>query len=219
MPLIPQDKSYHDFADKSVHYGIPHFGDVVTNIPFFFVGLYGLTVTKRLDYRFFFLGFILTAFGSSYYHLNPNNNTLVFDRLPMSIALMAMFSAICADYGMKWVKLYPSVLFGIASVLYWAKFDELVPYAIVQFGSLLYNVFLLLMKKHPYETRLYLFLAFVAYSMAKVTEMADKKMCALLNNTISGHNLKHLFAALGGFFIIMHLKGPGKVVNYKAKSS
>jgi hypothetical protein len=219
MPLIPQDKSYHDFADKSVRYGIPHFGDVITNIPFFFVGLYGLTVTTRPDYRCFFIGFILTAFGSAYYHLNPHNPTLVFDRLPMSIALMAMFSAICADYGVKWVKLYPSVLFGIASVLYWAKFDELVPYAIVQFGSLLYNVFLLLMKRSPYESRLYLFLAFGAYSMAKVTEMADKKVSALLNHTVTGHNLKHLFAALGGVFLIMHLKGPGRNVNRKAKSS
>jgi hypothetical protein len=219
MPLIPQDPSYHDFADKTIRYGIPHFFDVVTNVPFFFVGLYGLTVTKRQDYRFFFIGFLLTAFGSAYYHWNPNNSTLVWDRLPMSISLMALCSAICADYGVKSVKLYPALLFGIGSVLYWAKYDELVPYALVQFGSLLYNFYLLMMKRSPYDTRLFLFLAFASYGMAKVTEMTDKKVYALLNNQVSGHNLKHLFAALGGVFLIMHLKGPGKHINYRAKSS
>jgi hypothetical protein len=167
MPLISQDKTYHDFADNITRYGIPRFGDVVTNIPFFFIGLYGLTVVKRLDHRFLFLGFMLTAFGSGYYHWNPNNYSLVYDRLGMSIALMGLFCAVCADYGVKWAKLYPFMFFGIVSVLYWAKFDELVPYAIMQFGSIFYSVFLLLMKKNPYETRLYLFLAYGSYAVVE----------------------------------------------------
>jgi hypothetical protein len=215
MPLIPQDLSYHDFADQTTRYGIPHFLEVITNIPFFLVGLYGLTVAKRQDYRIFFIGFLLTAFGSAYYHWNPNNSTLVWDRLPMSISLMGLFCVFCADYGVKWVKLYPALLFGVGSVLYWAKYDELVPYGVTQFGSLLYNFYLLLMKRSPYDTRLFLFLAFASYGLAKVTETADKEIYALLNNQVSGHNLKHLLAALGGVFVIVHLKGPGK----HAKSS
>jgi hypothetical protein len=44
-----------------------------------------------------FVGLQLTAFGSSYYHLSPNNSRLVWDRLPMTIAFMSMVAAIIAE--------------------------------------------------------------------------------------------------------------------------
>src|SRR3954469_22093321 len=110
MPIISQDLTYHNFADNSHIAGIPHCSDVVTNLPFLLVGLWGVTVTRRADWLWFFVGFMLTAFGSAYYHWEPNNATLVWDRQPMSISFMALLSAICTDYKITAVKLYPAML-------------------------------------------------------------------------------------------------------------
>ena len=44
---IPQSPSYHNFADRSVMWGIPNFFDVLSNLPFVLVGLVGLYKTLR----------------------------------------------------------------------------------------------------------------------------------------------------------------------------
>jgi len=85
-PPILQDPSYHDFADQRVYFSIPYFLDVASNLPFLFVGIWGLfvvirpksgasflTKSEKWPYAVFFLGMALTAFGSSYYHLHPTN--------------------------------------------------------------------------------------------------------------------------------------------------
>src|SRR5580704_2712437 len=104
LPRIPQPQSYHMFADQRSFLGIPNFGDVVSNVPFAIFGLWGLAFLMRssseqlsehfLDsrerwfYLIIFTGLLLTAFGSSYYHLAPSNARLVWDRLPMTIVFM-----------------------------------------------------------------------------------------------------------------------------------
>ena len=52
---------------------------------------------ERWPYVLVFIGLLLTAFGSSYYHLSPIKERLVWDRLPMTIAFMAMVAAIIAE--------------------------------------------------------------------------------------------------------------------------
>ena len=42
MPPISQDMTYHNFADTELLFGIPNAGNVLSNIPFIIVGLYGL---------------------------------------------------------------------------------------------------------------------------------------------------------------------------------
>src|SRR5215831_20622343 len=42
VPPIPQDQSYHQFADQRILLGIPHFWNVVSNLPFVLVGAIGL---------------------------------------------------------------------------------------------------------------------------------------------------------------------------------
>ena len=39
---LPQPLSYHDFADTRVFMGIPHAGDVLSNLAFVIVGVGGL---------------------------------------------------------------------------------------------------------------------------------------------------------------------------------
>jgi len=108
IPPIPQPLSYHNFADHRAWLGIPNFNDVASNLPFAIVGIWGLIVmfatgaTKFVDererwfYLVMFAALILTAFGSGYYHLAPDNARLVWDRIPIMIVFMALPAAVIA---------------------------------------------------------------------------------------------------------------------------
>jgi hypothetical protein len=110
---IPQPHWYHMFADQRGSLGIPNFNNVVSNFPFAAVGFWGLVFLlhcscsqdgrpfldrrERWPYWMVFVGLILTAAGSSYYHLQPDNTRLVWDRLPIVIVLMSLLAAIVAE--------------------------------------------------------------------------------------------------------------------------
>src|SRR5436305_5035709 len=99
---IPQTPNYHDFADKRALVGIPNAGDVLSNIPFLAVGLWGLWVLRgaegtrlgaaRAGYSLFAWGLVLTAFGSGFYHWAPDNFRLVFDRIPIALAAAGLIA-------------------------------------------------------------------------------------------------------------------------------
>ena len=71
---------------------------MVSNLPFIAIGAVGLlqfhhnAITLVL-----FTGIFLTGFGSSYYHLNPNDSTLFWDRLPMTLCFAAILSAVVEE--------------------------------------------------------------------------------------------------------------------------
>src|SRR5271157_6561232 len=98
LPPIPQDQGYHHFADQRTLLGIPNFWNVVSNVPFIVVGAAGL---RRFHHDpttiVLFLGIFLTGFGSSYYHWNPNDGTLFWDRLPMTLCFMAILAAVIEE--------------------------------------------------------------------------------------------------------------------------
>ena len=47
LPPIAQSQNYHDFADQRTILGIPHFWNVVSNLPFIAVGTAGLLQCRR----------------------------------------------------------------------------------------------------------------------------------------------------------------------------
>ena len=106
---IPQDPAYHDFADKRTILGIPNFWNVASNLPFLLAGIAGLYCLRpaakpviepglRRAWWLLYAGVALLAFGSSWYHLWPDNNSLVWDRLAMTIGFMALFSVIIGEF-------------------------------------------------------------------------------------------------------------------------
>ena len=110
LPRFPQPADYHNFADRRGWLGIPNFGDVASNVGFAVVGVMGLYAMlqrpsrvrfldqkERWPYLFVFVGLVLTAAGSSYYHLAPDNARLVWDRLPMTIVFMSLVAALIAE--------------------------------------------------------------------------------------------------------------------------
>ena len=77
---------------------------------------------ERLPYGVLFAGILLTAFGSSWYHLAPSNDSLMWDRLPMSIIFAAFISiTIMERIGVK------AGLVEKALVLYYVMRDEATP--------------------------------------------------------------------------------------------
>jgi hypothetical protein len=228
LPPIPQPQWYHIFADQRSFLGIPNFGDVVSNVPFAIFGLWGLIFLLRLKpeqisehftdrrerwfYLIIFVGIFLTAFGSSYYHLAPDNARLVWDRLPMTIVFMALISALIAERISLRVGLWllPILLvIGVGSVLQWYISElrgagDLRFYATVQTYAI---IFLLMALLFPPRYTRGSDLAIVAgfYVVAKVLETFDKQIFRL-GNIVSGHTLKHLAAAFAGYWILRMLQ-------------
>jgi hypothetical protein len=230
FPPVPQDPTYHCFADTRAAAGIPDFWNVVSNVLFLVFGAMGiaftarqrdlddphrfLTPAERSSYLIFFLGVALTAFGSSYYHWNPNNATLVWDRLPMTLGFMSLLAAMIGErisLRAGLASLVPLLAFGLFSVLYWHVTEshghgDLRLYALTQFGSLLMLVLLLALFP-PRYTRGYDFvIALGFYALAKVLETLDRQLFNATGGAISGHALKHIAAAFAAYWLLRMLK-------------
>ena len=98
LPPISQDQSYHRFADQRTFFGVPNFWNVVSNLPFIAVGAVGLRQFHRNSTVFvIFLGIFLTGFGSTYYHWEPSDRSLFWDRLPMTLCFMGILTAVVEE--------------------------------------------------------------------------------------------------------------------------
>ncbi len=222
LPRIPQPLAYHNFADHRGWLGIANFGDVVSNLPFAIVGVWGLVVVftakarfadprERWPYAVMFAGLVLTALGSGYYHLAPDNARLVWDRLPMTIVFMSLITAMIAERVSvaSGLWLMPLLLvIGAASVLQWRASElsghgDLRFYAAVQVYAIL--VLLAMLLVWPKYTRSSDFAVVVGlYVLAKILEETDRQIFTL-THIASGHTLKHLAAAGASYWILRML--------------
>ncbi len=204
VPPIPQPQHYHQFADQRTMLGIPNFWNVVSNLPFILVGALGLVrVRGELSASVFFLGVFLTGFGSSYYHWNPNDWGLFWDRLPMAIAFMGILAYAIEeriDRRVGRMLLLPLVALGVASLLLWLRTDDLRLYGWVQFFPCLVLPLLFLLFPPKYSGTWYWFAAAGWYVLAKLLEHFDAAIDSALR-IMSGHPLKHLAAACACYAI------------------
>lgn len=216
MQPIRQVADYHDFADQRPFFGVANFLDVISNIPFLLVGIAGMRfchanrlLSTRPAWFVFFTGVAIISAGSVYYHFNPHNGTLFWDRLPMTIAFMGLLVALLAEYVNVQLARYlllPAVLAGFFSVLYWHWSGDLRFYAWIQFFPLLMIpvVMVLFPRKYPYQWLLPAALA--VYLLAKVAEVYDSEVFMFSQGLLSGHTLKHLLAALSCFAVLVMLR-------------
>jgi len=219
LPAMPQPVSYHDFADHRAMFGVANFLDVASNLGFLLVGVAGYMIvlrsrtrfefdSERWPYMVFFSGMLLTAAGSAYYHLAPDNETLYWDRLPMTIAFMGLIATQIVeriDVKTGLALLVPMLVLGMGSVVYWRVTERsgvgnVVPYGVLQ----AYSVVILLVITWLYPSRYTrgndVYWVFAWYVIAKLLELFDRQVLAL-GHLVSGHTLKHLAAAAAGFVI------------------
>ena len=211
---MPQDLTYHNFADQRVFAGIPNFANVASNILFLAIGALGFVLCLRKNrgsapWTTFFVGIALVCFGSGYYHLLPQNATLVWDRLPITLAFMGLFVALLSEHideSLGRFLLVPALAVGAASVGWWRYADDLRFYYWVQFTPLLVIPVLLALFSSRYKHRMYLLYGVGSYVLAKIAEKYDHELFALTSNFISGHSVKHILAALGALFVYLMLR-------------
>lgn len=205
LPPLLQDQNYHQFADQRELFGIPNFWNVVSNLPFIVVGVAGLLRFHRdATTLVLFTGLFLTGFGSSYYHLNPNDSTLFWDRLPMTLCFAAILAAVVeerVDARAGTMLLRPLLAIGIFSLLLWRWTDDLRLYAWAQFFPFFALVLILQLFPPKYTGASYWVIAAALYALAKLLEFLDEKIYSV-GSIVSGHTLKHLAAAAAGFAIL-----------------
>ncbi len=208
---IPQDPAYHQFADLKTVWGIPNFLNVVTSLPFLFVGLLGIISARThpltvapWSWRFLLGGVAVVGLGSAYYHWAPSHWTLVWDRLPMAVGFMALFVALLSENvhpKLEAFLLAPMCLLAIFSVVYWHYTDDLRFYIWVQVSPLLGILILVLLFRGRQTHQVYLMAALGLYILAKVAEVYDQSIYSMTQQNFSGHSLKHLLSAWAVFLI------------------
>ncbi|MES2732258.1 MAG: ceramidase domain-containing protein [Bacteroidota bacterium] len=232
---IPQNPHYHHFDDARTMLNIPHFWNVVSNAPFLLVGFIGLWLLlgKKVEFTppfppvaFFFIGIFLTGIGSAYYHWAPSNETLIWDRLPMTITFMSLLAAIisvCIHRKTGTFLLWIFLIIGIGTVLYWYVGEmrgkgDLRFYALVQFYPLLAIPMIVYLYPSNKLSRPALLKAILWYVLAKVFEKADGEVYQM-GGLLSGHTLKHLASGAAVWQILLSIQyakiieNPGKRKN------
>lgn len=225
LPPMPQPLSYHAFADCRTLFGVANFLNVISNLPFLLAGGWGLLsifrgagnfsdAREQLPYLVFFLGALLTCFGSAYYHLAPDNPRLVWDRLPMTLGFAGLVAAAIGErvdsrLGLR--SLWPLLILGVITVLYWYATERMgsgnvMPYGVYQGWSILIIVLVLLWyPAQRYSHGSLLAWAAIWYGLAKVFETFDLQVYRLLGGAVSGHSIKHVLAAMAVFAIVRQL--------------
>ncbi len=225
LPPIPQDQAYHRLADGRRLLGVPNALNVLSNLAFVMAGLLGLArlgpersahafldARERWPYAVFFAGMVLTGFGSAYYHLRPDDFRLVWDRLPLAVMVMGLFSAVIAErIGVRvgLVLLGPLTLLALGSVLYWHAGaarggGDLRPDGLVQFFPMLAVPLMIGLFPPRYTRGNDLGLVVGVYAVAKLFEALDAPVLAA-GHVVSGHTIKHLLAALAGYGVVRML--------------
>lgn len=220
---IPQDNSFHHFADTRNIFSIENFWNVVSNIFFLVIGVAGvqrlllnkvmLVKETKTAYYIFFTAVLLIAVGSAWYHYHPGNGTLVWDRLPMTMAFMSLLSIALAEFvnitaGRAGLILF--LLIGIGSIAWWQYGElhhhgDLRPYALVQFLPIILLTLLFLFGHSVFNKWGYIAL-FVCYLLAKLTEHFDVAIFNLTHGQIAGHLAKHLLTAIGLWLFLLYLQ-------------
>jgi hypothetical protein len=221
---IAQDPAYHLFADTRQFLGIANFWNVFSNILFLYAGVRGLQFLSAGDtsgilnslmpaYRVFFTGVLLTAFGSSWYHSGPGHDSMVWDRLPMTLVFMSLFSIVLGEHvGESFGRqtLHPLLLVGVGSVIYWSLTEgsgagDLRPYVLVQFLPMTLIPLILLLYASCFDRAGFFWGVIGIYAAAKLFELFDSEIY-LAGELISGHSIKHLVAALAPLLLLRGLK-------------
>ena len=220
---IHQPEDYHAFADQSLWASIPHAADVLSNLGFAVVALWGAlrlwpqrnhpaVRAAWVGYSVFLIALLFTSIGSAYYHLAPDDWRLVWDRLPIALACAGLLAGVRAQWVPNAnVKLEIAALaaFAVASVAWWyggqrSGGGDLRAYLMLQAAPLVLIPLWQAIYGASRADRLWFGVALVLYVLAKIAEMHDHEMHATLG-WITGHTIKHILASAAAWVLVARL--------------
>lgn len=227
------------FADGQSWRALPNAMDVLSNLPFAALGIWGLRWLHWLDRAherlqdvaplpqattpppfnvldcawMFFAGLILTALGSAFYHLQPDDLRLAADRAGMAVAFAGLVGfAVCERVSARagWPAAWVTLAGGLLAAAVCHRSGNALPWAVVQFGGL--ALVLALSLARPVAGAIGLKLGWVVffYALAKLFELADHAIFEVTGRLVSGHSLKHLTAALAALPVLHALQAMGR---------
>ena len=222
-PAVAQYADYHAFADQRTLWGLPFAMDVLSNLPFAVMGVWGLLRLRTIQTprarrtgfaawvpgdaqhhlaQLFFGGLLLTALCSGYYHLHPNDLGLAIDRMGMLAAFAGLLGLAAADRisarAGQWTAAAVLVL-GPVAVGVWAVSANLLPWSVLQGGGMLLVVYLACRKPLIGAWGVPLATVIGWYALAKLLELGDHPILSMSDGMVSGHTLKHLAAAMAAW--------------------
>ena len=229
LPPFPQPVDYHEFADQCSFFDIPNFRDVMSNLAFLLSAIAGTLFLYRthcapaqrifthlnesLPYWILFLSVGTVALGSMYYHWAPDNDRLIWDRLPIVFALAALLSATLVERVDRTAGLWALPVFMLLAALsvwhwHWTELQgrgNLNFYVVTQFYSI--AVILWISSQFPsrYSHANDIYQVIALYGVAKAAEMLDESIFSWTHGHVSGHTLKHLIAAYAVYRIVQIL--------------
>lgn len=222
---IVQPAWYYDFADHSTFLGVPHAGDVISNIGFTVVGALGIMALwpqrshKGLragwnGYLLFLISLILTGAGSAYFHLAPDNQRLVWDRLPIALACAGLLAAVRAETRRLPESADDTIWFAFIaalSVAWWyytgrnGAPGDLRPYLALQALTMVLIPQWQAIGRSANADRAWFAAACGVYIVARLCELADHQIHEALG-FLSGHTLKHLLATAAATVVVVRLQ-------------
>ena len=228
LPSIPQDQTYHQFADQRLLFGIPNFMDVVSNFPMAIAAAAGVlfVMCRRRDedctfvergqaipYALFFAAVLLTSVTSAYYHLAPGDGRLAWDRMPLSLVFVFFLAAVVAERintQAALVLLLPLAVLAINSVIYWNLTEargvgDLRLYLAVQAAPILLVPAILALFPTVYTGTSDLAIVVLLYIVAKLCEHGDG-LIYQVGNIVSGHTLKHCLTGVAVLWVLRMLR-------------
>jgi hypothetical protein len=223
-PAIPQPARYHDFADQRVLWGLPFAMDVLSNLPFAIAGLAGIWLlseappcafskAQRTMGVLFFVGLLLTAVGSAWYHWQPDDAGLAVDRAGMGVVFAGLLGVAAAAR----VSERAGVVLGLTVLLLspiaikvWSSTGNAWPWGVLQFGGMALMLWLAGLKTRPSAPDIRLGWVILAYAASKLLELNDHAIFDLTGQFVSGHTLKHLVASLAALPVLASVRALSK---------
>jgi len=205
---IERGESFHRYADQRAWFGIPHAGDVVSNLAFVVVALWSARRVPALGLAVGAIGV-----GSAIYHWAPGDLTLVLDWVPIGVTLMLVLAIVIADrIGSRAGQLALGVgpLGATLAVGYWfvtggtgsgelAARGDMAPYVALQLLGVALPLLLAVVAPGRIAAR-HLTAAVVCFVAARVLGANDAELLEAI--AISGHSLKHVAAAAAAAFAL-----------------
>jgi hypothetical protein len=197
---IERGETFHHYADQRRWLGIPHAGDVLSNLAFVLVALRYVRHIPALAAAVAAIGV-----GSAIYHWAPSDLTLVVDWAPIGVTLMLVLATVIGDrIGPRsaQVALSAGPLGAVLAVGYWlitggtgdgdGNRGDMAPYVALQVLGVALPPLLALAAPGRIATR-WLLAAVGCFVAARVLGANDAALLDAI--AISGHSLKHVAAA------------------------